>query len=517
MQGDPGASLVGRDLVGRETELAELEGFLEEPGPGLARVVGPRGTGKTTLITRALRGHRAVHFQALPLTSKELLGDLEATIRASLGEVPAPRRPGLLPLTTPEARWEALLAGLVDRALEEPGLVLILDGAETVLGAGRRWASVLAEALARARERGAGLKVILVGRSNEGVLPGGEAPLPDLDVSLGSLPCRAAGWAQGARTPDEAFLFWAVFGDGPGNLPKEEWRQEPGAGVVPGSRPGSDGPGPPVSGGDEGDPLAVLEEPAVSRILDPAGDLFDAPLRLMDPAFRRPARYLAILRTLAQGPLEWSRILAGTSGVSTGGQLAPYLRKLEDEGLVISERPLDAEEGSRNRRYLLSDPFLAFWFGKVLPNRSLLTTLGPVRVWRDRIRPGLEEHMERWLARGARLWLRFHGREALPARARSVGGLWAGEADFDPVAWLENGQVCYGLTRWDHGPLAGDDLPRAMTARMKATRYGIGREARAPLYFLPWGGGEAVRREVAREPLARVLTLEDLMGPEPPG
>jgi hypothetical protein len=467
-------------LVGRDVETKALGSFLDREGPGLAVVSGPRGRGKTALLARTLHGRRAVHFQPLPLPPEGLLADLEGLLHSVLGEVPLPRRPGLLPLTNPEARWEALLTGVADRAREAGPLILALDGAENLFGAHRKWLPLLIETLVQVREGGVALKVVVAVRPGAPPLPD-----PDLTLELNPLPFRDAGWAHGAGSFREAFLRWAVFGDHPAHLAVST--------VAP-----------------------AFEAAAIARILDPGGDLHDRPLRTLEGIFQRPARYLALLRALAEGPLDWGGLLARVPGIDTGGQLAPYLRRLEQEGFVRAERPLDAEDGSRNRRYVLTDPFLAFWCGLVLPHRSLLSRAGPEAVWWDRIRPALPAHLDRWLARAALLWLRDHAAERLPAPARTVGGLWGGAADFDAVAWLENGQICYGLSRWSEDPLEGPELPDEMTRRMKGTRYGIGREARAPLWFLPGGAGEELRRRSARDPLGRILGLADLMGPEPP-
>jgi hypothetical protein len=467
-------------LVGRDDETKALGGFLDREGPGLALVGGPRGRGKTALLARALTDRRAVHFQALPLPPEGLLADLEGLLHSVLGEVPLPRRPGLLPLTNPEARWEALLTGVADRAREAGPLILALDGAENLFGAHRKWLPLLIETLVQVQEGGVPLKVVVAGRP--GTPP---VPDPDLTIELSPLPFRDAGWGHDADSPREAFVRWAVFGDHPAHL-------------APGTNP------------------LDFEAAVVARILDPGGDLHDRPLRTLEGIFQRPARYLALLRALAEGPLDWGGLLSRAQGVDTGGQLAPYLRRLEEEGFVRTERPLDAEEGSRNRRYVLTDPFLAFWCGLVLPHRSLLTRMGPEAVWQGRIRPALPAHLDRWLARAALLWLRDHATERLPAPARTVGALWGGEADFDAVAWLESGQVCYGLSRWSGDPVEGSELPDEMARRMEATRYGIGREARAPLWFLPGGAGEELRRRSARDPLGRILRLDDLMGPGPP-
>lgn len=508
-------------MLGRGAELAELTSFLDAPGPGVMVVSGSRGVGKTALVARALEGRRAVHFQALPLGPGELVSDLEATVRAALGSLPGPSGPGPLPLPGPDARWEALLAGLVERTEGEEGLVFALDAADTFLRARRSWAPLLAEAVARARARGAGPRVILSGRGSPEEWAGGLTP--DASLGLGGLPLREAGWGHGARSPEEAFFAWALLGDRPANLPPavRDLRAADPEGWPPtgGGDARRDGPGEGDDAGPGSGSAAALEavgRTVVRRVLSPGGDLFDAPMSLVEASFQRPRRYLALLRALSRGPLGWARVLDGAQGVETGGQLAPYLKKLEEEGLVGVERPLHASPGSRDRRYLLRDPFHAFWFGWVLPYRSLLASHGAESVWREWILPWVGGHLERCLARAARGWLAAHARELLPAGARSVGGLWGGEADFDAVAWLENGQVCYGLARWTPGVPDGESLVREMAARMKATRHGIGREARAPLYFLPDGEDEVLRRERARVPLTRVVTLADLMGPGRP-
>ena len=191
--------------------------------------------------------------------------------------------------------------------------------------------------------------------------------------------------------------------------------------------------------------------------------------------------------------------------------MAPYLKRLEEEGIAVSERPLDAPEGSRKRRYRLSDPFWAFWFSCVLPVRSALVAGDPWTAWREGVRPRLEGHLERWLPMAAREWFRDHAAERLPAASRRLGGLWGEEAEFDLVAWLTNGQVCYVDTVWTDEPV-GAEILADLLARMQRSRYGIGREARAPILVVSGPVEESLRRRVAAAPLATLITLEDLMG-----
>jgi hypothetical protein len=110
----------------------------------------------------------------------------------------------------------------------------------------------------------------------------------------------------------------------------------------------------------------------------------------------------------------------------------------------------------------------------------------------------------------ARRWLADRAEPEFGAPVREVGALWGSDADFPVAARLSNGQVCYGLVDWD---MEAEDLPREMNRRMTETRYGLGRQARAALFFLSGEGSEELRRTVAREPLARIVGLAQLMGP----
>lgn len=470
-------------LRGRELESSALSEVLQRDQPGLVTVTGPGGRGKTALLRSVLTAEESIHFQAAPLTDEQLLGDFREFLRRRLGEVPEPRTPGVLPLPSGMGGWLSLFVGLVDR-VEETGrpMTLALDGIEGLL-ARRRMPVELGEALDRARRRGLPFRVVLAGRDQARIeeLASPEGPLgsAELSLRLPPLPFRVAGWGHGARNPRDAFLRWALLGDHPAHLP----------------------PDPPV--GD-------LEEAVRSRVLSPGGDLFDAPLVRLEATFQRPARYTAILRALAPGPLDWSGLLERAPGIDSGGQLAPYLRRLEEEGMIVVDQPLDAPPDSRRRRYSLADPFFAFWFGWVLPHRSALSAPTAVDEWVSAVLPGPRVHLQGWMEEAARRWLHRHAAEAFGAPAREAGALWGGEAVFPVAGRLANGQVCYGMVEWG-APDAG--LPDEMTRRMAATRYGIGREARAPLFFLGEEGGEALRRLVAREPLARVVDLEDLMGP----
>ncbi len=458
-----------------------LREAVSAPEPGWVAVQGPLGSGKSSLLASVLAERPAVCLQVSPLSDGDLLDDFRGVLEEALGELPLPTGPGVLPDPDGRPGWRSLLLGLVDRASAHGRpLVLGLDGWEALVSARRKITSELAEALERAHGRGAPLRVVLTLESSGGDGGVEGLPPPAAVVRVGPLPLRDAGRAQGGKDARDAFLRWACLGDHPDHLPT-------------------------------GDPGSDWEEALLRRVLSPGGDLHDAPLRRLAMAFQRPERYGSLLRALAHGPLDWAELRRRTRGIESGGQMAPYLRRLEEVGMARTLRPLGAPAGSRNRRYRLTDPFLAFWFSSVLPVRSHLLTESPEEVWARRVRPRLAGHLARWLPVAAAQWFARHAAERFPAAGRQVGGFWGGETEFQVVSWLTNGQICYVATVWSEGPVgaqAFDDLKR----RMKRTRYGIGREARTPVLVIPGGMDEELRRRIGADPLATALELTDLMG-----
>ncbi len=488
----------------------EVEAFLEVvrgDGPGLVHLHGPEGVGKTAYLreVRLRLPGPALHIDLPPLEEEALHEVIEREAEAVLGSFARPERPDLLPLPGMGPRWSRLLEGvlvaLAGSGGGPPG-VLILDGFDELVRARRRLPAELVEVWERVVRRGLPVHMTVVTRGRElpdafggfegfeGLeTPGGRSGLTRL--ALGPLPFRTAGWAHGATDPLDAFRRWAVFGDHPAHLPKRP----------AGSRP--------VRTATES--LAAL---VIRRVLEPSGDLFDAPLRRLRGVVNAPARYAGILAAVAGDDRDWSG-MAEALGGGPGSRLAPYIQRLEAEGLLAVRLPLEAPEGSRRRRYGPVDPFFSFWFRFVLPARSRLLRESPTRVWREAIEPGLDAHLDRWLAEAGRRWLARHAGESLPAPARVAGGLWGDEVDFEVVGRLENGQVCYGVVQRGSGPAVGE-LMAEVRRRMERTRFGIGRQARAPLIFIRGEPSAELRREVAREPLAELIGPERLMGAAPP-
>ena len=96
------------------------------------------------------------------------------------------------------------------------------------------------------------------------------------------------------------------------------------------------------------DATASLASNIRRLLLDRDGPLVDAGTTVLERHLQTPSRYAAILSSLSDGEAEWGTIHSGVSDLTTSGQVAPYLRKLEELGLIDVRRSLDAGPRSRN-------------------------------------------------------------------------------------------------------------------------------------------------------------------------
>lgn len=109
------------------------------------------------------------------------------------------------------------------------------------------------------------------------------------------------------------------------------------------------------------------EENAIKLVLSKRGPLHEEPLFLLLEELRSPARYLDVLTAASQGKRTLSEI-ASAAGIPREN-LTTYLATLEQLGLIERERPVLSKGRSL---YSIRDPFFAFWFRFVHPNKSLL-------------------------------------------------------------------------------------------------------------------------------------------------
>jgi hypothetical protein len=226
-------------------------------------------------------------------------------------------------------------------------------------------------------------------------------------------------------------------------------------------------------------------------------------------AFQSPGRYGSLLSALSTGPRVWSEVLLAAPDFDTGGQIAPYLSRLQSLRLTEAEASLDAAPNSRSRRYRIVDPFLAFWYRFVLPNLTDLMDGRGREVWRDAIRGPLDDHAAKHFPIACREYLAHHAERRFQGTAREVGGLWGEGYDIEVAGTLRTGAAVYGRALWARGP-AREAVDLALLQEVGHTRYGYGREARLRVIFSSDGFARSLLRRGAIGEDIHLMDLADL-------
>lgn len=459
-------------FTGRSRELGALRRAFDAPQASLIRVAGLPGVGKTRTVLQAAGDFRTVHHRAPPLPEPDQRAALARDLIAALGS------PGHAAPSPDGLSWEQVFA-LPARSMPEGGpLVVVVDDAHRWDESRARFRTALASALAGARREGRPIHVVLV--APEFPSQGVPDEPPALEVTLHPLPFRAASALLPGVSPQERLRAWSVFGGIPAHL--------------------------------------VLVDRDVSLgsnlrrlVLAPDGPLAAAPIALLERAFQNPTRYVAILAALARGEGDWGAVHAGVSDLSASGQAAPYLKRLEEVGLVEARRSLDASPQARSRRYRVRDPFTAFWLRFVLPNRPRFAERTADQLLAEVVRPELESHVAAVFPQACRDFMVHDAMEVLGANARECGSLWGAGYDIPVAGTLGSGAPFYGVTVAT-GAHDGASALASLDRQVRETRYGFGRERRLRLLFTQGKAPLALQREAARRHDAALLRLEDLLG-----
>jgi len=459
-------------VLGRSREIGLLRTALDRADASLIVVSGPPGTGKTALVRTAARDFPHLIHRAPPLPEPLQRRALAESLRRAW-----PDAPGVAGLAS-DPTWNEVLAAALGAA---PGraLAVVVDDAHRWVESRARFAPPLFQALTAARKLGTSAHVVLVSPEPMEPTPPGEDRLLPLRIHLGPLPFRAAARLLPGSGPVDLLRAYAVFGGIPGHLRRL-------------------------------DRSTSLFTNLRRMMLEPGAVLADRPLALLEAAAQTPSRYAAILTALAHGEADWRAVHAGVPDLTASGQVAPYLKRLDDLGLVEVRRSLDAGPRSRGRRYRIVDPFVAFWYHFVLPHRDELGLGHGESVLSTHVRPGLDPHLHTVFPEICRQHMTLDVMESLGANARECGSLWGADYDIPVAGILSSGGAFYGR------PVAsgtdGREALRRLDRDIRETRYGFGRERRIRVLFSPASLPAALLREAARRHDVHLVDGEALLG-----
>ncbi len=469
-------------FVGRGRELDAVREEFSRPVPSLVIVFGRRRIGKSTLLREAARGRAEVYYQATKLDSAISLGQFQEQITNALGA--DPRADGI-------ADWLGTFRFLVRVAeARSPGLVVTLDEFPYLVEADPALPSVIQQFWDSGYPSRGNLKLVLCGSAVAQMqdLLAERNPLygrKTLSLDVGPLPLREAAEFFPNWSDEDRVTAYAIFGGIPYYL-------------------------------EMCDPERSLWDNVHDLLLTRTGRLVDEPGLILGSEVKDPRRHASILLAVASGCTTLGEIAGRVKEANGSSGLTTYIERLASLRLLRREHSIDATPRERDSRYVVSDPFLAFWHRFVQPSLSAIARDFGREVLVRRIRPAMGEYMGLAFEEICREYVRNFLQELTGVPAHEVGGLW-GRADFDiDVAGSAlDGSALFGECKWTAQPVTSGVL-RLLRERVSTVEYGRGAPARHLLLFAKEGFHPEVSAEAEQERDLHLVSLSDLLRPRPP-
>lgn len=324
-------------FLDRADELRRLDRYWASGRAELIVLTGRRRVGKSLLLAEHFRAKPHIHVVGTAQTRRVQLGDVSREVARATGD----------PLLASQSldSWDAILAYLGQYGqTQRVGVVIdefsyFVDQAPELPSLIQRWWD----------RTGVRTQIVLVlASSHVGYMDrllSGEQPL--FGRRTGDLRLEPFDYADAARffpdyDPSDRLRAYGVFGGMPAYLSAYN-------------------------------PDVPLADNVRERILESDASLRSEPLYLLaqERSVMQPAAYLSILRAIADGQTQ-PNLIVQAAGFRTPAAIAPYLQRLQEFRLIERLVPITAEAPSRISRYIITDPFLAFWFRFVQPAESLL-------------------------------------------------------------------------------------------------------------------------------------------------
>jgi hypothetical protein len=255
---------------------------------------------------------------------------------------------------------------------------------------------------------------------------------------------------------------------------------------------------------------ASLWDAVRELVLDRHGVLHDEPAGLLLDDMRAAGQAYSLLSLIGGGCHRLSEVAARMG--KPAGSLTRALANLIELGYVRKEVPFgESQQSSKRTLYRIDDPFLAFFFRFVQPNRSLLE-MGMVAPVEARVRRDLPAHVAGiWeiLARQSVPFLGLGGIEWGPA-ARFWGAGAGANLAIDVVAEsMDRKHILLGEVKWSGK--ASDVKRSTADLRTRATRapFVKGREVLLALWLRQSAPASSdVMAVVTPDPVLEALRFE---------
>ena len=178
-----------------------------------------------------------------------------------------------------------------------------------------------------------------------------------------------------------------------------------------------------------------IEKELLERILQKEAPLYDEPQNLLETESKRSGRYNTILQSIAEGKTTLKEISDQLRLPQSS--IPPYIKELcKLLDVIQPDEPIFGKQ--KNTRFRFKDPFFAFWYLFVYPNRSTLEIKNPGPVI-DQIHanlPAFEGRIFEEICRELLLYKNNGKIGQIPLSIASIGRWWdrRGTAEIDIVA-----------------------------------------------------------------------------------
>lgn len=376
-------------FVNRREELQVLEELHARGKAALVLVYGRRRVGKTRLIHEFMKDRRGLYFYVPNAEEKTILDELSRAVESEFFKgFKFSDFASFMEYLSEKCRFLDVIA------FDEFQRLTNIDGAMSVVQ--KYWDERLS--------RG-GCILILSGSSIgavQKVALRGDAPLYGRrTLTLKIEPLRYLDLLEWFRrySPEELVWVYACFGGTPAYL--EHLNED-----------------------------KSVEENIVENILSKRSPLHDEPEMLLMEEVRMPQRYMDILSAISRGKNIISEI-ADAVGLSRENTTT-YLKTLEILDLIERVTPVTEPEAKRGI-YKIKDPFFAFWFGFVRPNKRQLELGLEKNVWQN-IKDEFKTHLGRVFEDICiEVLTEMAKRDLLPLQASKIGRWWWKEMEIDIV------------------------------------------------------------------------------------
>lgn len=419
--------MLEKPFVGRFAELRLFDELWESPDATLLILYGRRRVGKTKLITHWMqqRQGRALYWVAEPSSALDQLRSFsQAIYNFANPQAPAPED---FTFTTWPQAWQqvANLAQSERLALFMDEFTYLLELDPSVAGVLQNgWDHLLSQT---------NLFLALSG-SHMGMMErhalSYQSPLygrATAQLRLQPLPFGLTKTYFPQYDADERVAIYALFGGIPAY-----WQRL--------------------------DATVSISENIRRQLLTPNNLMQAEPRLLLQDFVHDPHNYVGILRAIAGGKRTQKEIAAFTGLAQS--HVSKYLSVLRETSFVERRVPVVTDEGSRDGRYHITDPYLRFYY-RFLASRQSQLALGV----HEQALAEIKRHLLDYI--GTHTWeelcrewvLRASAYGELPFMADQVGSLWTKTAQID-VAGVNSMEktLILGECKWSPQPMGREVL-----------------------------------------------------------